>query len=178
MWRHIIGRNEQHNFTLNPPASVLFYTMKCVSYLRQVLCLPMNFLWRYNWHQWHYWIIGERVLNNNMPLTKICYDTILLLMNILVNAIWEVLWVIACCSTFSFDHCVVCSSSIYGFLLPPFGIFKLFLVQAFLKKWWVGSDFKAPNLPLSLRQTIKILIRFYWKRSRTLTNNGSSQVNN
>jgi hypothetical protein len=26
---------------------------------------------------------------------------------------------------FSFDHCVVCSS-IYGFWLPPFGIFKLF----------------------------------------------------
>jgi hypothetical protein len=26
-----------------------------------------------------------------------------------------------------------------------------YLVQAFLKKWWVESDFKAPNLPLSLR---------------------------
>jgi hypothetical protein len=25
------------------------------------------------------------------------------------------------------------------------------LVQAFLKKCWVESDFKAPNLPLSLR---------------------------
>ena len=25
------------------------------------------------------------------------------------------------------------------------------LVQAFLKKWWVESDFKAPNLPLTLR---------------------------
>jgi hypothetical protein len=24
------------------------------------------------------------------------------------------------------------------------------LVQAFLKKWWVESGFKAPNLPLSL----------------------------
>jgi hypothetical protein len=24
------------------------------------------------------------------------------------------------------------------------------LVQAFLKKWWFESDFKAPNLPLSL----------------------------
>jgi hypothetical protein len=23
------------------------------------------------------------------------------------------------------------------------------LVQAFLKKWWVESDFEAPNLPLS-----------------------------
>jgi hypothetical protein len=25
------------------------------------------------------------------------------------------------------------------------------LAQAFLKKWWVESNFKAPNLPLSLR---------------------------
>jgi hypothetical protein len=25
------------------------------------------------------------------------------------------------------------------------------LVQAFLKKWWVESDFKAPHFPLSLR---------------------------
>ena len=25
------------------------------------------------------------------------------------------------------------------------------MVQAFLKKWWVESDFKAPNLLLSLR---------------------------
>jgi hypothetical protein len=25
------------------------------------------------------------------------------------------------------------------------------LVQTFLKKWWVDSDIKAPNLPLSLR---------------------------
>jgi hypothetical protein len=24
------------------------------------------------------------------------------------------------------------------------------LVQAFLKKWWVESDFKAPNLPFSV----------------------------
>ena len=30
--------------------------------------------------------------------------------------------------TFSFAHCFVCSSSIYGFWLPPFGIFKLFLL--------------------------------------------------
>ena len=28
------------------------------------------------------------------------------------------------------------------------------LVQAFLKKWWVESDFKAPNLPLSLRYKV------------------------
>jgi hypothetical protein len=29
--------------------------------------------------------------------------------------------------------------------------YDLDLVQAFLKKWWVESDFKTPNLPLSLR---------------------------
>jgi hypothetical protein len=27
------------------------------------------------------------------------------------------------------------------------------LVQAFLKKWWVESDFKAPNLLVKIRQT-------------------------
>jgi hypothetical protein len=26
------------------------------------------------------------------------------------------------------------------------------LVQAFLKKWWVESDFKAPNLPLMFQR--------------------------
>jgi hypothetical protein len=31
------------------------------------------------------------------------------------------------------------------------------LVQAFLKKWWVKSDFKAPNLPLSLLSAEKII---------------------
>ena len=34
--------------------------------------------------------------------------------------------------TFSFGHCVVCSSSIYGFWLPPFDIFKLFLISTLL----------------------------------------------
>ena len=29
---------------------------------------------------------------------------------------------------FSFGHCIVCSFSIYGFWLPPFGIFKLFFL--------------------------------------------------
>jgi hypothetical protein len=33
------------------------------------------------------------------------------------------------------------------------------LVQAFLKKWWVESDFKAPNLPLSLRFKMTIICR-------------------
>jgi hypothetical protein len=31
------------------------------------------------------------------------------------------------------------------------------LVQAFLKKWWVESDFKAPHLPLSLRFKVEMI---------------------
>jgi hypothetical protein len=31
------------------------------------------------------------------------------------------------------------------------------LIQAFLKKWWIESDFKAPNLPLSLPLTFTSL---------------------
>ena len=30
------------------------------------------------------------------------------------------------------------------------------MVQAFLKKWWVESDFKAPNLPHSLRLNVEL----------------------
>ena len=36
------------------------------------------------------------------------------------------------------------------------------LVQAFLKKWWVESDFKAPNLPLSLRFKGSKLLDVRW----------------
>jgi hypothetical protein len=36
-------------------------------------------------------------------------------------------------------------------LVPLVKLLTLLVVQAFLKKWWVESDFKAPNLPLSLR---------------------------
>jgi hypothetical protein len=39
-------------------------------------------------------------------------------------------WFVDRCLTFypfSFGHCVVCSSLIYGFWLPPFGILKLFV---------------------------------------------------
>jgi hypothetical protein len=36
-------------------------------------------------------------------------------------------------------------------ILPILFLYDPDLVQAFLKKWWVESDFKAPNLPLSLR---------------------------
>jgi hypothetical protein len=33
------------------------------------------------------------------------------------------------------------------------------LVQAFLKKWWVESDFKAPNLPLEVVRLVNIVMR-------------------
>jgi hypothetical protein len=39
------------------------------------------------------------------------------------------------------------------------------LVQAFPKKWWVESDFKAPNLPLSLRLNV-----LEWGRYVNLSN--------
>jgi hypothetical protein len=39
------------------------------------------------------------------------------------------------------------------------------LVQTFLKKWWVESDFKAPNLPLLLRLKVSGLHVFtYWDK--------------
>jgi hypothetical protein len=31
------------------------------------------------------------------------------------------------------------------------------LVQAFLKKWWVESDLKAPNLPLSYGSKVPVV---------------------
>jgi hypothetical protein len=48
------------------------------------------------------------------------------------------------------------------------------LVQAFLKKWWVEFDFKAPNLPLSLRLkgsnlTMKTTTENYNIFSRSIT---------
>ena len=46
-----------------------------------------------------------------------------------------------CFCPFSFGHCVVCPSSIYGFWLPPFGIIKLFLPKLL---------FDATNLFISL----------------------------
>ena len=42
--------------------------------------------------------------------------------------------------TFSFGHCVVCSSSIYGFWLHPFGIFKLFFYLLLLYIIWTQSN--------------------------------------
>jgi hypothetical protein len=32
-----------------------------------------------------------------------------------------------------------------------FSILSMFIYGSSIKKWWVESDFKAPNLPLSLR---------------------------
>ena len=80
--------------------------------------------------------------------------------------------------TFSFGHCVVCSSSIYGFW-SPFGIFKLFLNHLafrcfdYERIWWalfqkrVGCAYKVffdfiiidSNQDLNLR----LISLMYWK---------------
>jgi hypothetical protein len=44
------------------------------------------------------------------------------------------------------------------------------VVQAFRKKWWIESDFKAPNLPLPLR--LKISGCHY----NSIYNNGSQHT--
>jgi hypothetical protein len=41
------------------------------------------------------------------------------------------------------------------------------LVQAYLKKWWVESDFKAPNLPFSLRLKVSFCIQMKNKIKHT-----------
>jgi hypothetical protein len=38
------------------------------------------------------------------------------------------------------------------------------LGPAFLKKWWIESDFKAPNLPLSLRSFDFPFVRLFGVR--------------
>jgi hypothetical protein len=52
---------------------------------------------------------------------------------------------------FGLSLCKIVRSSVI-LLLPLFSCGDL--VQVFLKKWWVESDFKAPNLPLSLRSKV------------------------
>jgi hypothetical protein len=41
------------------------------------------------------------------------------------------------------------------------------MVQAFLKQWWVESDFKAPNLPLSLRLIRDMVMHNFLKMGRS-----------
>jgi hypothetical protein len=45
------------------------------------------------------------------------------------------------------------------------------LVQKCPKKWWVESDFTAPNLPLPLRQ---YLVEIYSVSAETIINDGFS----
>jgi hypothetical protein len=59
------------------------------------------------------------------------------------------------------------------------------LVQAFPKKWWVESDFKAPNLPLSLRLKVsgfifryQDLVEIYAVSAEKIINDGFSYSEN
>ena len=86
--------------------------------------------------------------------------------------------------TFSFDHCVVCSSSIYGFWLPPFGIFKLFLCfkgvsilwrirsRHQYKIFWKSDvwKFNVPEIP-------PLCFFFYSCQSRDKNNSQQAPVN-
>ena len=76
---------------------------------------------------------------------------------------------------FSFGHCVVCSSSIYGFCLP-FGIFKLFLNRVIRKKVIMNvadpGSFVVPTLysdqPMSIvrllkwNHVIRLQLQYLW----------------
>jgi hypothetical protein len=56
-----------------------------------------------------------------------------------------------------------------------------YLVQAFLKKWWVESDFKAPNLPLSLQKLIfryQDLVEIYSVSAETIISDAFSDSEN
>jgi hypothetical protein len=52
------------------------------------------------------------------------------------------------------------------------------LVQAFRKKWWVESDFKAPNLPLSLRSRQLHVIPHNEHSYKSLSKAASSTMHN
>jgi hypothetical protein len=51
------------------------------------------------------------------------------------------------------------------------------LIQAFPKKWWVESDFTAPNLPLSL-QFKGFGCEIYSVSAETMVNDGCSYSEN
>ena len=73
------------------------------------------------------WDIMTFILVYNQLLQKIYKYT--LVFRVTWSLVLCVCLVDCCLSfcTFSFGHCLVYSSYIYGFWLPPFGIFKLFL---------------------------------------------------
>jgi hypothetical protein len=85
----------------------------------------------------------KRDLTNNdlnKPIkTKIIYLLFKYFVYISITSLWYLLTIVLSVLLWftdsdylplvSFDHCVVCSSLIYRFWLPPFGIFKLFLCE-------------------------------------------------
>jgi hypothetical protein len=68
----------------------------------------------------------------------------------------------------TFGHCVVCSSSIYGFWLPPFGIFKLFLGPSW--SWSHGSWIYNYVCNQCLSPLLKLRVRIPLLPSRTQYN--------
>ena len=60
---------------------------------------------------------------------------------------------------FSFGHCVVCSSSIDGFWLPPFGMFNLFLVlqpHCCSKYKFYFQILDTESLKISMKHNVKM----------------------
>jgi hypothetical protein len=74
------------------------------------------------------------------------------------SLIFYVFFVDRCLSfcTFSFGHCVVCTSTTYGFWLPPFGIFKLFFLQDTTQKTKARA-----NINITLHCIIKLHFYHY-----------------
>ena len=64
--------------------------------------------------------------------------------------------------TFSFGHCVVCSSSIYRFWLPLWYIFKLFLEHWYFSKWFHLHS-KLKHVMLAILENVLSLLSVYWK---------------
>ena len=73
-----------------------------------------------------------------------------------------VCFVVRCLSfrPFSFGHCFVCPSSIYGFWLPPFGIFKLFFLTYILNFQMQQRSYKILKITQDVR--LPSLVSVHW----------------
>ena len=70
---------------------------------------------------------------------------------------------------FFFGPCVVCPFSIYRFRLPPFDIFKLFLLQMYNSLILILSSMRyRPSFPSIIKQeSMFLLLKFVYKSSNT-----------